>query len=338
MRMKNHCLMIGLFLLGVAASRSMNLKQEIDLKGDWKFEIGDNPEYAESGFNDAHWEIIQVPNAWENEGFPGYDGYAWYRIHFELPKNLKGKALYLRLGRIDDVDRVYLNGRFAGGTGTLPPKYRTAYDTKRIYCLDPDMLKFGGDNVLAIQVYDTQLTGGIYEGQVGIYSRLDVLTLEMDLSGSWKIKTGDFPEGLKPETRDEDWQSIKVPGYWEDEGLRMYDGTAIYRRSVRIDKKLAGEKLILMLGEIDNIDETYFNGTLIGYTGTFPDGDNKGQTNGFHDQERAYFIPPNLIRTNQENVIAVRVFDQGGSGGIHHGYIGITTRNHYLKYVKNKKE
>ena len=329
---------MGIFLYG-SQSWAMNLRLEIDLSGDWRFEIGDNPVYARKDFNDKGWEVIHVPNMWENEGFPGYDGYAWYRLHFVLPAQLKDKVLYLKLGHIDDVDRVYVNGHFVGGEGAFPPKYQTAYDVKRIYELDKDILNFGGENVIAVQVPDTQLGGGIVDGKVGIFSRQDVLNLSLSLCGKWKFKTGDDALWAGPDYDDSQWANITVPGSWENEGFEDYNGFAWYRKTVRINNNLTKSKLILMLGNIDDIDEVYFNGVLIGRTGWFPrDRDDRFFVQGFNDVERAYLIPPQMIRIGKDNFVAVRVFDRGGLGGISRGYIGITTRDNYLKYAKDKKE
>ncbi len=319
-------------------TEAMNLRLEIDLSGDWRFEIGDNPAYSKFDFNDKSWEVIHVPNMWENEGFPGYDGYAWYRLHFSLPAQLKDKILYLKLGQIDDVDRAYVNGHCVGGEGSFPPKYQTAYDVKRIYKLDKDILNFGGENVIAVQVLDTQLGGGIVDGEVGIYSRQDVLNLNINLSGNWKFKTGNDLSWAGVDYDDCQWTSIPVPGSWENEGFEYYNGIAWYRKTIRIDRGLTESKLILMLGEIDDIDEVYFNGILIGHTGWFPRDTDFRFVRGYNDVERAYLIPPQLIRAGKDNFIAVRVLDRGGLGGITRGYVGITTRDNYLKYAKNKKE
>jgi len=89
---------------------AMDLEKVIDLKGEWRFEIGDNQDFARPNFNDSKWEKMKVPSRWEDQGFPGYDGYAWYRISFKAPQKMQTHHLYLKLGRIDDVDRVYLNG------------------------------------------------------------------------------------------------------------------------------------------------------------------------------------------------------------------------------------
>ncbi len=34
-------------------------------------------------FDDSKWDKITVPSSWENQGFRGYNGYAWYRVSFE---------------------------------------------------------------------------------------------------------------------------------------------------------------------------------------------------------------------------------------------------------------
>ena len=81
-------------------------KRILDLRGHWKFEIGDNMEWAKPDYNDKDWESIFVPNEWEDEGFPGYDGFAWYRITFSAEDLMGHDILYLRLGYIDDCDEV----------------------------------------------------------------------------------------------------------------------------------------------------------------------------------------------------------------------------------------
>ena len=325
-------------ILGIGSSLAMDLQMELDLSGNWKFEIGDNTEYSKENFDDKNWEIIRVPNAWENEGFPGYDGYAWYRLTFHLPKKLSDKMLYLKLGRIDDVDRVFINGHFVNGKGQFPPKYDTAYDMKRVYPLSNEHLKFNHDNTIAIRVYDLHGQGGITDGDIGIFSRMDVIDLKIDLSGKWRFSTGDDLKWADPKFNDSRWNRIEVPSFWEKQGYTNHDGFAWYRESVFLSKSLAQVKLILLLGKINDADEVYFNGALIGGTGKFPE--NKGRLlhQELYKEERAYFIPPYLIKTDKPNVIAVRVYDAGSNGGIAKGDIGITSRREYMKYIKRKNK
>lgn len=325
-------------ILAALPSAAMDLRLEVNLKGEWRFEIGDNPQYANSGYDDSEWETVFVPSLWENQGFPGYDGYAWYRIKFRIPKSLKGKQLYISLGRIDDVDRTYFNNVLIGGEGEFPPQMKSAWDMKRFYRIPSECVNFGGRNVIAVRVYDMLMGGGIYEGDVGVYSKLESLEPDMDLSGRWKFSTGDdFFQWALPEFDDNAWESIVVPSYWESMGHPEYNGFAWYRKSVVLPKRISESKLILLLGKIDEKDQTYFNGVLIGQTGRIQRDEGDWDWEKSSLEERAYFIPEHLIHRDKPNVISVRVLDTGGGGGIYEGPIGILTREHYLLYHNRRK-
>ena len=75
------------------------------------------------------------------------------------------------------------------------------------------------------------------------------------------------------------------------------------------------------LGKIDDADVTYFNGEVIGKTGALP----PEYETGYGDS-RAYNIPAKKIRWDQENTIAVRVYDGGGGGGIVSDPIGLSVK------------
>jgi sialate O-acetylesterase len=96
------------------------------LDGDWRFALGDNKKFARPEYDDSEWEKIYVPSHWQREGFRNYHGYAWYRKKVTIEVEDQD-ALYLELGKIDDVDEVYFNGHFIGGTGGFPPDYFTAF-------------------------------------------------------------------------------------------------------------------------------------------------------------------------------------------------------------------
>jgi len=335
-----NCRTAGLSLVLLVAWSTvpaMDLHKEIDLEGDWKIEIGDDFRFKDPDFDDSSWETIDVPDEWEDEGFPGYDGYAWYRSHVRIPAKLAGRELYLRLGRIDDVDETYFNGILIGKKGSFPPNFETAWDEKRIYRIPREVIRFDQDNVIAVRVYDAGGKGGIVDDPVGIYSRVDMLKLALDLSGPWKFRPGDDERWAQPDYDDSRWVTVKVPCYWEKQGFPEHDGVAWYRRRVFIPADLARSKLILLLGYINDIDQTYFNGQMIGHTGRFPTREKPPRYKSLKHRERAYFIPPFLIRPGAENVIAVRVLDVGKYGGIYRGYVGIATREEYLLYSKRKK-
>jgi sialate O-acetylesterase len=61
------------------------------------------------------------------------------------------------------------------------------------------------------------------------------------------------------------------------------------------------------------------------------------RNNPFYNRERMYFIPPNQLRWDSENEIAIRVFDIWNHGGIYEGPVGITTQKQFLEYIGKKK-
>ncbi|HJZ39417.1 MAG TPA: beta galactosidase jelly roll domain-containing protein [Bacteroidales bacterium] len=147
----------------------------IKLNRKWKFHTGDNNAWKSPDYNDAGWKTISVPSSWENEGYNNYDGYAWYRIKFRWPKNFIYGDLYLSLGKIDDIDDVYVNGKFIGNVYDLrkDSEYKRSgweFNARRIYKIPGGLLNPDGINTIAVRVYDGQGVGGIYEGPVGFMS------------------------------------------------------------------------------------------------------------------------------------------------------------------------
>jgi beta-galactosidase/beta-glucuronidase len=310
-----------------------------NLKGSWKFTIGDNKEWADPGFNDSKWDRLYAPARWERNNYYNYNGYAWYRKSFRISQKYKNSNLYLILGIIDDVDEVYVNGRLVGASGSFPPDYESAVNSYRKYHLPADILNFNKDNVIAVRVYDNYGDGGIVRGNLGIYAT-SLISLDINLRGEWKFDTGDSIIWKDPAYSDSDWISITVPGIWEDQGYDNYDGYAWYRKSFDLPPRLKSEKLVLLMGKIDDIDQVYLNGTLVGSTGEFNPVNGEIRTNNEYRELRGYYILDNVILKEKNNLIAVRVYDAHGVGGIYEGPVGVITQENYTRYwlYKMKKK
>ena len=333
------CITLILFC-GLLTQSGLAQKKErlMNLKGYWKFSIGDDMNWANPSYNDDKWEEIRVPDYWENQGFYGYNGYAWYRKHFTFPDDFNGSMVYLQLGAIDDIDQTFLNGKMVGVSGSFPPKYETAYNAWRNYPVPISYFKKNGDNVIAVRVFDAQLGGGIASGDIGIYFIPNELVAELNLEGEWKFQTGDNKEWKQNDFNDKDWTTLMVPGYWESQGYKDYDGYAWYRKTFRVPQNLIGKKLVLMMGKIDDLDEVYLNGQLVGSTGTMYDNPSRNtHDNNEYDQFRGYYLPDGIIKANEDNVIAVRVWDGYLYGGIYQGPVGLISQEKYIKFWKYKK-
>ena len=101
------------------------------------------------------------------------------------------------------------------------------------------------------------------------------------------------------------WPKMTIPAYWEQSGVPDYDGTMWFRKKVIVPAAWSGKDLKLNMEGIDDYDVSYFNGAEIGHTESF-----------FY--RRTYTIAGSLVKAG-ENTIAIRVFDNGGLGGINKG-------------------
>ena len=173
-----------LFLIIGLSIYSAGFSQNI-LPESWKFKTGDNPEWASPAFNDSGWGTITPGVVWEQQGFPAYDGYAWYRATFTIPSKFKKDAetyggLSLQLGKIDDVDFTYFNGDLIGKTGQLPPDFITKWDESRVYSIPASKVNWDKPNTLAVRVYDGTGNGGIYSDpiQLSVLGLVDKISIE----------------------------------------------------------------------------------------------------------------------------------------------------------------
>ena len=151
----------------------------------------------------------------------------------------------------------------------------------------------------------------------------------IDLSGSWKFKCDWLETGLadgwqQPEFDDSDWQDLNVPGAWEKQGITSghtrwpgnmpedgYNGYAWYRRHITVPADWGRDAARLRIGGVDDMDWTFVNGTLVGST----------TEAGSWERSRAYLVPADLLKPSEDAVIAIRVCDTGGEGGIRQGPI-----------------
>jgi sialate O-acetylesterase len=314
---------------------AQNSERVIALQGKWKFSVGDKMEWAQENYNDQDWESIHVPSPWEDQGFYGYDGFAWYRKTFVIPGQFKNKAFYINLGYIDDCDEVYFNGNLIGLSGSFPPRFSTAYDAFRKYTIPAQYIKFEKSNVIAVRVYDAQLAGGIVNGDVGIYTESNPFPLEIDLQGMWKFRTGDNIDYKDQNYNDNNWRSIIVPKFWEEQGYPDYDGYAWYRKKFFVQGSYDNERIVVVLGKIDDEDEVYLNGEYIGPAKRIVEYLNEGGTR--YNEFRVFYISGKILHSNKDNIIAVRVYDSGGNGGIYEGPVGIVKQKDFVNYWKNKR-
>ena len=118
--------------------------------------------------------------------------------------------------------------------------------------------------------------------------------------------TGEPQGWARADFADRDWPVINLPRPVQSTGLHA-NGAFWFRRTLDLPARAAGHDLTLELGPVDDFDATYFNGERVGGIG--PENPDAYQT------PRRYTVPGRLVHAGA-NVIAVRVFDHFGDGGL----------------------
>jgi sialate O-acetylesterase len=109
----------------------------------------------------------------------------------------------------------------------------------------------------------------------------------------------------RPDFDDRSWPTLVLSSFWEDAGVpgfAGFDGVAWFRIEVILTAAQARQGATLALGPIDDMDATFVNGRQV------------GALEGW-DAPRAYPVPTGVLKAGR-NVIAVRVVDTGGGGGL----------------------
>ncbi|OIV43568.1 sialate O-acetylesterase [Flavobacterium johnsoniae] len=102
---------------------------------------------------------------------------------------------------------------------------------------------------------------------------------------------------------DKAWGELNTPSLWENQPLGDLDGVVWMRKTITLSADDIKNKAVLYLSKIDDEDITYVNGIEVG-------------KNTQYDLKRVYEIPSNVLKEGK-NVIAIRIVDNSGGGGIY---------------------
>jgi sialate O-acetylesterase len=122
--------------------------------------------------------------------------------------------------------------------------------------------------------------------------------------GQWKDLNFSDESVPLSDFSDASWPVMSLPTQFE-KVIGEFDGAIWFRKTFDVPHNMTGKELILSLGPVDDMDRTYFNGKLIGST----------EVSGAWQNDRNYDIPASLVKSGS-NMIAVRVLDTQGGGGI----------------------
>jgi len=134
----------------------------------------------------------------------------------------------------------------------------------------------------------------------------EMIAEDKENEAAWKEALAQSNNDYANDITDTSWHTMSLPTIWENAGYPDLDGIVWFKKTIDVPASWAGKQLKLDLGPIDDNDVTYFNGSIVDST----------MKDGAWMTDRHYTIPANLIKGGK-NIIAVKVIDNGGNGGIY---------------------
>lgn len=134
----------------------------LDFAPTWKFKTdpsntGVKERWFSLRFKDDGWGTIQAGKPWEDQGYPGYDGVAWYRQVVVPPVNVPLGPLYIIFGGVDDEYDLFVNDSLVAHHGS---RDNTVYNSITATEVS-SVLRRNEDNEIALRVNDFGGGGGI---------------------------------------------------------------------------------------------------------------------------------------------------------------------------------
>ncbi|MBQ9494763.1 MAG: hypothetical protein IJR50_03895 [Treponema sp.] len=103
--LKKNVFLTGIVFLWSACVFSQSIS--VPQNGQWKYAFGDNSAWAQPDFDDSNWNTVEMPCK-----FPVTEdsGYLWLRKTLTVPDSLRGRDVYLVMGKSMSTMEIYLDG------------------------------------------------------------------------------------------------------------------------------------------------------------------------------------------------------------------------------------
>ena len=166
------CFALTLGILAFSSVLHAQGRASTPFDSDWLFFKGDAADASKPEFADASWRKLDVPHDWSIEGpfdaknttsgSGGYlpSGVGWYRKHFEVNADKKGKRVFIEFDGVMANSDVWINGVHLG---KRPNGYVSfAYDLT-------EHINFGNDNVISVKADNSGQPASRWYAGAGIY-------------------------------------------------------------------------------------------------------------------------------------------------------------------------
>ncbi len=120
--------------------------------------IGEELGYFRAEKIGGNWTKIKTKTlSWSDQGLRYYKGYAWYRNSTIVPEKFKGKKIFIWFGGVDELAKVWINGKLVGeshGRAFVPFEFEVT-----------DFVQYGRENFITVRITNNRVnelgTGGI---------------------------------------------------------------------------------------------------------------------------------------------------------------------------------
>ncbi len=141
-------------LLHAQTYDATNLRKPVQMGMTWLVHAGDNPAYAQPGFEDSQWTRFDPHNSLKTIFPQSRPSVVWYRLHLNVAPNQTGLAL--EEWNLETAFEVYVNGQRLMRVGRVEPYVPYTFDAYLLRRI-PDAAIATGSLVIALRVRISQL-------------------------------------------------------------------------------------------------------------------------------------------------------------------------------------
>jgi hypothetical protein len=164
-----------------ASAVPSRIQGTMNLDGPWRFQVGDDPRWADPGFDDSSWTVVALSKTLTDQGVDSYTGYGWYRLRlsaqqlaqFNDPAGNPPLDLLISSYTVGQL-AVYVDGVESGHTRGMT-EHPAMYQSPP-FVVDLSRPDAGGTRVLAIRTWagpDVPIRNGLL-GKVELGAQQDV--------------------------------------------------------------------------------------------------------------------------------------------------------------------
>jgi two-component system, NtrC family, sensor kinase len=251
-------------------------KGPTNLAKEWKYKVGDNPEWANPDFDDSSWQMFTDVNLYNKEIQKKVKktNIIWFRkrVFIDSITTQKLVANIFQSG----ASEIYLDGELIHSLGKVSSHPDSIVRFNPAYIPLSFPIKINKEQVLAVRFADAKKKFPLFQENTG-FLRIRVQKEEFvkELRGNelsrgfvrllsdWKIKLGDNPGWASPDVNDSLWQTVYDPTEFLKELSKKEKTPSIVwlRKKFRTDSTI-NQNVIAQVSQ-SGASEIYLDGKLI---------------------------------------------------------------------------